>query len=361
MGIQDYVIQNFILLIVCVGILTITMYDVYLNRTTIRILRAILAVVIVLSICDYVEAWAGNLDHRTVLRVFLSVMGYSLRPIAIMLAIFMIYHRVNFILLIPAILNTLVYCTAFFSTLAFSFSEENSFVRGPLGYTFIATSLIYVGILCYALFHAFESGHGHEWLLVLYFFSTAILTVILTLFFNVDGLFNLTFLFGIILYYLHLYIQQTKLDALTGLFNRQVFYTDIKKCGSSITGIVSIDMNCLKVLNDTMGHQAGDTALKTLSMCFLKNSGSRNMIYRIGGDEFVIFCIRQKEEEMQKLVENLRRAVAETEYSCSFGLSVGTDVEEMLKESDRLMYEEKARFKAKAAGEEMSGGDTRTK
>ena len=108
-----------------------------------------------------------------------------------MLAIFMIYHRVKLLTLIPAILNALVYCTAFFSDIAFSYSETNNFLRGPLGYTFIAVGLLYVLGLCVALFKSFESRHGHEWLLILYFMSAAILTVILTIFFQVDGLFAL--------------------------------------------------------------------------------------------------------------------------------------------------------------------------
>ena len=346
MGIQDYVIQNYILLIACTGILTITIYDVYLDRISIHILRWIIGIIISLSVIDYMESWFSDLPEPTTFRILFSVLGYTLRPTVIMLAIFMIYHRVKLLTLIPAILNALVYCTAFFSDIAFSYSETNNFLRGPLGYTFIAVGLLYVLGLCVALFKSFESRHGHEWLLILYFVSAAILTVILTIFFQVDNLFNMTFIVGITLYYLHIYIQHTKLDALTGLFNRQVFYTDIQKNHSGITGVISIDMNNLKILNDTEGHSAGDKALKTLSECFLKNSSSKNWIYRIGGDEFVIFCIRQSEEEMQQLLKDLRDGVAATEYSCSFGLSVGTDPNEMLRESDRLMYEEKARYKA---------------
>ncbi len=346
MNIQDYVIQNYILLIACMGIITISIYDVYLDRRTIHTLRGIIFVMILLSIADYMESWYAELDHSTMLRVFLSFLGYSLRPLAIMLGIFMIYHRVHFLFLIPAILNTLVYSTAFFCGVAFSYTEDNHFGRGPLGYTFILVILFYVVSLCYVLIRSFETRHGYEWLLIMYFLSAAVMTTILTIFFGVDNLFNLTFAFGIILYYLHIYIQHTKRDALTGLYNRQVFYTDMKKYRSYISGVISIDMNDLKLLNDSQGHPAGDQALSTLSECFLKTSGSKNWIYRIGGDEFIIFCTRQNEKEMQQLLANLREAVSKTDYSCSFGLATGNNPEAMLKESDRLMYEEKAQYKA---------------
>ena len=346
MGIQDYAIQNYILLIVCTGILTITSYDVFLDRLSIHILRAILAIIVIMSIVDYLEKWAGSLDYRNDWRILFSFLGYSLRPIVIMLAIFMIYRRIRFILFVPAIINTLIYGSAFFADISFSFDETNHFHRGPLGFTFIVVSLLYVVLLCYVLVRSLRSRHGHEWLLILYFLSAALLTALLTIFFGIDDLFNLTFIFGIMLYYLHIYIQHTKVDSLTGLFNRQVFYTDLKKYNNSITGVISIDMNYLKRMNDTYGHQAGDTALKTIARCFLKNLDSRSWCYRVGGDEFVIFCIKQSEEEMKKLLQALRDSVAETEYSCAFGLSMGNDPNEMLKESDRIMYEEKARMKA---------------
>ena len=345
MGIQDYVIQNYIFLVVSTGILAVSIHDVYLNRTTILILRTILAVVFILSIVDYVETWTSSLDHPTQVRVLLSVIGYTLRPTAIMLAIFMIHHRVRLVLLIPAIVNALIYSTAFFSDITFSYDETNSFHRQPLGYSFVVVSLFYVVILCYNLVRSFRSRHGYEWILVIYFLSVAVLTVILTFFFDVDGLFNLTFISSILLYYLEIYIQHTKLDTLTGLYNRQVFYTDMKKYHSSITGIISIDMNDLKVLNDTEGHESGDKALKTISECFLKCVNAKSWVYRVGGDEFVIFCTRQTEKEMQQLTENLRAAVDETDYSCCFGLATGGDPAEMLRESDRIMYDEKARFK----------------
>lgn len=80
----------------------------------------------------------------------------------------------------------------------------------------------------------------------------------------------------------------TQKDSLTGLLNRQAYYADVDSERQSITAIVSLDMNGLKVINDNLGHSAGDEALVTLSLCFMKALKRRQSGYRIGGDEFVI-------------------------------------------------------------------------
>ena len=92
------------------------------------------------------------------------------------------------------------------------------------------------------------------------------------------------------LYYLYTYSQYTKRDALTGLLNRQSYYSHIEKNGETIGAVISIDMNELKWLNDNYGHEAGDKGLATVSKCFKTNVSRRDKVYRIGGDEFMVLC-----------------------------------------------------------------------
>ena len=65
--------------------------------------------------------------------------------------------------------------------------------------------------------------------------------------------------------------------------------------------IVSIDMNGLKEINDKEGHAAGDKALETIAICFLSATTTKETVYRIGGDEFVILCRRVSEDEVKQL------------------------------------------------------------
>lgn len=82
-------------------------------------------------------------------------------------------------------------------------------------------------------------------------------------------------------------------DVLTGFFNHNSFSSDLKiinKDPADYKGraIIIFDMNCLKYINDTMGHAMGDTALKESSEYIENNFGHLGKCYRIGGDEYAV-------------------------------------------------------------------------
>ena len=143
-------------------------------------------------------------------------------------------------------------------------------------------------------------------------------------------------------------LQLTKKDSLTGLLNRQAYFSDIANGPESISALVSIDMNGLKEVNDNYGHGAGDEALVTLALCFQKALRRNESGYRIGGDEYIIVCRKISKEELDGLLERIRANVANTKYTVSIGYSYSQNGEKtinsMLKESDELMYVEKERY-----------------
>ena len=71
-------------------------------------------------------------------------------------------------------------------------------------------------------------------------------------------------------------------------------------------------------------------------------------VYRLGGDEFVILCKKTSEGELHALLERIEKNVSETKYSCSVGYSYNADgnktIEQMVKESDEMMYQNKAKY-----------------
>ena len=167
---------------------------------------------------------------------------------------------------------------------------------------------------------------------------------------RIDKLYSLVA--HIFTYYEFSILQLTKKDSLTGLLNRQAYFADITHNADSISALVTIDMNGLKVLNDSKGHAAGDEALVTLAICFNRSLRRRQSGYRIGGDEFIIVCRRNTEDEVVQLVERIRKYVFETPYTCSIGYSYNGDgkkaIVEMLNESDEMMYVEKEKYYAKS-------------
>lgn len=99
-------------------------------------------------------------------------------------------------------------------------------------------------------------------------------------------------------------IRRAQTDELTGLFNRRTYEDDIYEHNDTPQEddfvYVSLDVNGLKVVNDTQGHMAGDELIIGACQCMKKSLGSYGRLYRIGGDEFVaiIFCNEEKLKEI---------------------------------------------------------------
>lgn len=145
-------------------------------------------------------------------------------------------------------------------------------------------------------------------------------------------------------------------DALTGLPNRGNFESLVaqnrEKHGDGILAFV--DLDDFKLINDTMGHKAGDTALIAMSKR-LENSGGRHAIVaRQSGDEFVIYVpgLNQREDIrkwIDELITHVRQPVrfddVEFALSCSVGVTLcqGAEytVEELVRQADLAMYHAK--------------------
>ena len=155
-------------------------------------------------------------------------------------------------------------------------------------------------------------------------------------------------------------------DALTGLQNKNAFemtQNDLQKkidSGESLQfAVIMIDVNNLKYVNDTFGHDMGDSYLKgccKIASTIIKNSP----IYRIGGDEFVAILKDNDYEIRQTLLANLKKSFKliygdESKkpwerYSAAVGLSYysgDVSVNSVIKRADNAMYEAKAEFKKK--------------
>jgi diguanylate cyclase (GGDEF)-like protein/PAS domain S-box-containing protein len=144
-------------------------------------------------------------------------------------------------------------------------------------------------------------------------------------------------------------------DTLTGLFNRNYFENHMIKLqnrGVSNVGLVIFDLDGLKLINDALGHNVGDEYListaKILSSIFIETC----IIYRIGGDEFVVLMWNTCEKEIEKICNNFNKKIEEfnsIKNSIPLSISLGYfftngekyNLQEMFKEADKRMYREK--------------------
>ncbi|KHO62989.1 diguanylate cyclase [Thermoanaerobacter sp. YS13] len=146
-------------------------------------------------------------------------------------------------------------------------------------------------------------------------------------------------------------------DILTGLYNRNFFeekMTFIEKNNVIPTGIIICDVDGLKLVNDTMGHKAGDMLLKTAADVLGKCFRGQDIIARIGGDEFAVILPNASIEIVEKAVDRIRKMVKNSKFafekeniplSMSIGYAVKNNsfkkIEEVFKEADNNMYREK--------------------
>ncbi len=134
-------------------------------------------------------------------------------------------------------------------------------------------------------------------------------------------------------------------DTLTGLYNRNR-YNEVRKAmkkkAPDKLGIIYMDLNGLKRVNDTMGHDHGDKLIKKTAKILKKVIGKE--AYRIGGDEFVVICPNIEKVELEEKTNELRNRAMAEEIQVSIGVSwrdANVHIKEQLHEADQRMYEEK--------------------
>lgn len=152
-------------------------------------------------------------------------------------------------------------------------------------------------------------------------------------------------------------------DMLTGLQNRNKFINDIdtvQNIQNRHVGIAYVDMNGLKAVNDSLGHEKGNEALQAIASRLL-SLFRRNNLYRIGGDEFVVLCPEIPKDVFEKKVKELKEK-SSGEDGGKYSVAVGhlwfeqvIDLKKHVRETDRLMYENKKAFYAAGAPRKMPG------
>ncbi len=149
-------------------------------------------------------------------------------------------------------------------------------------------------------------------------------------------------------------------DMLTQLYNRAGFYYEAKtilelfKMQNSTIFVLFSDVDGLKIINDTLGHEAGDLLIQEMAACIQENLTSDMLAMRYGGDEFVVFGSYEDEMEVEYFVEAIQASIARRNasgknpfiLSTSIGISKyhAVDVRELsdvIDAADTKMYEQK--------------------
>jgi diguanylate cyclase (GGDEF)-like protein len=149
-------------------------------------------------------------------------------------------------------------------------------------------------------------------------------------------------------------------DALTGLFNQRKFNEiwlrehNRSAAESGVYAVLMIDMDKLNDINDTFGHEAGNSALTLVAQCLQRSIRNTDYAARFGGDEFAVLLPGASPEVAEAVVKRVRHNVFKTTLDlrsrmirCSVSIGVanypkeGSDMRELLSIADRMMYRDK--------------------
>ena len=149
--------------------------------------------------------------------------------------------------------------------------------------------------------------------------------------------------------------EMSNIDKMTGCFNRKSYEEDLSNMSENDQFIyVSMDVNGLKIINDSHGHAAGDELICGAAACMRRCFGKYGKVYRIGGDEFVAVLFVQLEQFLWIKTEfdgDIRywtgNQVEEISISCGYvssGERKWAFMKEIANVADIRMYEEKAMY-----------------
>lgn len=157
-------------------------------------------------------------------------------------------------------------------------------------------------------------------------------------------------------------------DSLTGLPNRRYLdhmlaeHAERFAAGEETAGLLHIDLDRFKQINDTLGHAAGDAMLAHTSRILRATARTGDFVARVGGDEFVVLCRRPRgcEEEgfsyltefAERVIEKVQHPVNHGGHECRIGVSIGiaSDTDSVADPRQLLVHADIALYRAKNRG-----------
>jgi diguanylate cyclase (GGDEF)-like protein/PAS domain S-box-containing protein len=152
-------------------------------------------------------------------------------------------------------------------------------------------------------------------------------------------------------------------DYLTGLYNRSGFEDFLKKIDTRNNLPISVifaDVNGLKLTNDIFGHTTGDELIKKSAEVLKTFCTEKDIVARIGGDEFIVLLPNTQAQEAQKLIARIKNEISKEKIEaikCSISLGCATktslaeDIERSIENAEDEMYKDKTLFQKRNKAE----------
>ncbi|WP_319403966.1 diguanylate cyclase domain-containing protein [uncultured Anaeromusa sp.] len=257
---------------------------------------------------------------------------------------------------VPLFINTILSIGSFHFNWIFTITNENLYLRGPLWFASPLTSYFYYAANLLLLYKARNKFQREElFMLSLLILSPGVLSVFQLYFFVYLTLWN-SIAIAVVVNYILIVQSQIKIDPLTRLGNRAAYDDQLEilsRKENLVLTVVNIDMDNFKTINDTYGHQEGDKVLKIFAGHIKEVFDGKGVSIRLGGDEFIVLVNENRKEIVETYIKSLKSSIkAYNENSgmpyqikFSYGMAIFNssykDVHELVRYSDKLMYQEK--------------------
>lgn len=346
-----------------------------------RIFYLTVAVEFVEMLTYSLELWTTTFPVLSPWRLWLSAIGYAVRPIIFCLMLMLAMRNTEKgsfpkRLYIPAAVNVVAAFSVFFTDLVYSYTPDNQFVRGPLGYFTYVAVILYLVFLMIVVVRNYKNRQKLETLIVFAICFLLFLTMAIEAIFALRTINRAAIIMSTVFYYMFFQTQLDKasitkeqmirrqleednrIDGSTGVLNKKAFTDAVKnilisqQCES--VGFVFLDMDHLKAINDTLGHAAGDIAISDTADAIRAVFRRTDLIGRFGGDEFYVMlpnipkqrlmvCLNEVQARLQKEYSAGGAVVAS---SASMGAvytenTRALNYEQLVRMADEALYEAK--------------------
>lgn len=368
MSIENYFINNIPLFSISAVMLFLAFRNLRIRKRESIYFLIFTSIVLFLSVVVFFEKYSQAKGWPVVGTIFTSI-GYVLRPALLCLFVLlanMEYKRPRsfyYYCHVPLLINLVVYLIPLFmgvpglNKLVFYYEMNAdaltaSFKRGTfLNFVSHAVCLYYLAMLIYVSTVRFHSKHRRDGMVIIFCVVIVLTTVVVEMITTRNDLLNIVCEICAMVNFIFIMTVNASRDPLTNLYDRRTYYEDVSRYKDLINGIIQIDMNGLKELNDTFGHLEGDNALITIAKIFDDVIDSKTMCtYHISGDEFVILMFQGKIEQLDKTVEALKEKMENCKYSIAIGCCFidkkqsNITYDEAFKKAEELMYADKSRY-----------------
>ena len=330
---------------------------------------ALIMLTITILLLEILSVILNNAAYKNylVLHKLVDTAGFTLAPFIPMLATLYVYKRTNrymrfkiskfFWLGVPAVCNVVASLGSYHYNWIFSITGENLYARGPLFFISPICIFFYYGLLLWFLYDSRKKINDEELITLSLLSGIPLLLSAFQLYYFVYFTMWNSLAIAVVMNYVFILHNQTKIDPLTGLGNRLAYeecLVNLSRKNRALS-VVNIDLDDFKNINNQYGHHEGDKVLQEFARELKTVFEDIGVPIRVGGDEFIVWVRDNNSAAIETYMKSLAERVNEYNKSMNrpykISFSYGTtvlneqchDLQELVRHSDRMMYEEKQR------------------